>query len=177
MTANAAQHLRWENDREWNWANKKAGSGTPDPAFLVICEARYGCGASAVPEKRNRPARAFRLSATHHDRAFFFACPPDTGTQDNRVVPEHGSAAWAITPVQIWPQVDATCNSGAWETRNPMLLFSFVGLSLSLLPDCKLSLLLLNDPPRSPRYEPLSRPGHPCRCCSGPSFSPSAQQR
>jgi hypothetical protein len=58
-----------------------------------------------------------------------------------------------------------------------MLLFSFVGLSLSLLPDCKLSLLLSNDPPRSPRYEPLSRPGHPCRCCSGPSFPSSAQQR
>ena len=55
--------------------------------------------------KRNRPARAFRLSATHHERAFFFACPSDTGTQDNRVVPEHGSAAWVITPMQIWPQV------------------------------------------------------------------------
>jgi len=41
-----------------------------------------------------------------------------------------------------------------------MLLFSFVGLLLRFAA-CRLSLLLLNDPPRRPRYEPLSLPDHP----------------
>jgi len=42
-----------------------------------------------------------------------------------------------------------------------MLLFSFVGLLLLRFDACRLLSLLLNDPPRRPRYEPLSLPGHP----------------
>ena len=128
---------------------------------------------STVPSPepgKKRPGHAFRLAATRHGRAFFFARPLLTGTPDDQVVPDHGTAGRALPPVRIWPQVCATCNSGAWETRNPMLLLSFVGLSLLRLPDCRLLSLLLNDPPRSPRYEPLSRPGHPTRP-SLPAFS------
>jgi hypothetical protein len=55
--------------------------------------------------RENRPGRAFRLAATRHDRAFFFACPLLAGTPDDRVVPEHGTAGRALTPIRIWPQV------------------------------------------------------------------------
>ena len=49
-----------------------------------------------------------------------------------------------------------------------MLLFSFVGLLLLRFDACRLLSLLLNDPPRKPRYEPLSSPGHPFTTSSPP---------
>ncbi len=115
-----------------------------------------------------RPGRAFRLVATRHGRAFFFACPPSRRTRR--------MAGWSLStarprelcpPARIWPQVCATCISGASETRNPMLLFSFVGLLLRF-DACRLLSLLLNDPPRRPRYDPLSSPGHPFTASSPP---------
>ena len=49
-----------------------------------------------------------------------------------------------------------------------MLLFSFVGLLLLRFDACRLLSLLLNDPPRKPRYDPLSSPGRPFTASSSP---------
>ena len=87
-----------------------------------------------APEAIKRPGRVFRLAATRHGRAFFFACPPGRRTRR--------TTGWSLStarpdrlcpPARIWPQACAAWVSGASETRNPMLLFSFVGLSRSTL--------------------------------------------
>jgi len=75
------------------------------------------------------------------------------------VVPEHGTAGRACStrPDQAaglrrlrFPSfaMRQDRDSGASETRNPMLLFSFVGLLLLRFAACRLLSLLLNDPPR-----------------------------
>ncbi len=64
----------------------------------------------------------------------------------------HGCKGFAtplrISPFQTWLM------AGGLATRNPTLLFSFVGVLLLRLDAARLFELLFHEPPRSPRDEP-----------------------
>ena len=90
----------------------------------------------------------------------------EANAQDSRVVPEPdtvGKAHFSFT-FPILAKQDCTCADLPFQglaTRNPMLLFSFEGLSLFRFDAAKLLVLLFQLPPRMPRKDELITPGYP----------------
>jgi len=80
------------------------------------------------------------------------------------LVPETARPQGLCPPLRIWP-FQTWLEAGGLATRNPTLLFSFVGVLLLRLDAARLLELLFHEPPRSPRDEPMR---YVARCpCAG----------
>jgi hypothetical protein len=124
-------------------------------------------GTSSLPACKACPARLSESSKrlpTHRAERFVYL--PTTrdpgslsGALEHPVVPEHGTVSWGtMLPHKILAAtvgVSAVTIAGARSqepaTRNPLLLFSFVGLLLLRFDDCRLLDVLFQLPPRSTR--------------------------
>lgn len=89
------------------------------------------------------------------------ALPIGAGAQDSRVVPEPGTIGKSRSSLTLPILAKQDCIRAdlpfqGLATRNPMLLFSFVGLSLFRFDESKLLKLLFQLPPRNNGQRPLN---------------------